>query len=622
MGGDRSTAEAAGKTDAQSQNVNDAVNYLEQGNNGSPESMQEVQTYVKSLHDNMSESDYRQFIDQVYNRVDSDARSGLVSNGSLPDLAINLNAADRQVDPTDTTGAADANFSDMPHGDQVTRLDENGQVQYTYAADNSSGMSFDAQGNAVAFNKSDNGISVTTTTANGEVRTTDYTGVNRDTVNFDPDGSLNMDLSETHRTGEYPFEESTQIGTLQIHPGGGETIHLNEGNSTISRDASGKVTQYEGDSNGQHVSYDGTTWTGLPGEVSTDANGNPVAVQKDANGDVLVTTISPTGEIQSFNHNDVNADSVKTNPDGSVSMDRVDANNNKIGTVTIAPGGQETTHFDEGNTTIVRDQANGNITKYESDANGKHVSFDGTTWSGLPGRTAVNTTMSADVQIDSNTGEISSYNTNDGVKVSLNGEGEPVKYENTANTGGDNQFSFEYHESDNAWYYHQTNGDYVHIDIPTVNDDGTISSKENGGINSGRDHKIEGAGQESSSGNFFSATLRNVAYSYIDSNVAAIPNIIGDLTGNEGLANWTPGWFTPVDPENATPAERAGGLFGSTIGLFSPGKVSKIGDVVDILKNLGKDAVDQEKGGFEDAVKNGESLNPLENWNWYKWYTN
>ena len=175
---------------------------------------------------------------------------------------------------------------------------------------------------------------------------------------------------------------------------------------------------------------------------------------------------------------------------------------------------------------------------------------------------------------------------------------------------------------ENAWYYHQTDGAYVHIDIPTMNEDGTVSTKENGGINDGRFHQIEGAGQESGSGNFFSATLRNVAYSYIDSNVAAIPNIIGTVTGNDELANWTPGWFKPVDPETSTPAERAGGLFGSAIGLFSPGKVSKIGDVIDIAKNFAKDAGKQAAGNAKDDYKNGGSLNPLDDWNWYKWLTN
>jgi hypothetical protein len=127
MGGvDRSTPEASGKSDAKNRNVDKSADCLEHGNNGSPESMAEVQKYVKTLHDSTSESDYRQFIDKVVNRVDNDARSGLVANGSLPDLAINLNSSDREVDLQGSKSDTAAQVRDHSGADgKITKFEKN-----------------------------------------------------------------------------------------------------------------------------------------------------------------------------------------------------------------------------------------------------------------------------------------------------------------------------------------------------------------------------------------------------------------------------------------------------------------------------------------------------------------
>lgn len=88
---------------------------------------------------------------------------------------------------------------------------------------------------------------------------------------------------------------------------------------------------------------------------------------------------------------------------------------------------------------------------------------------------------------------VPSYTNAEGINVSLGENGEPIKYSS-------NGFSFEYHESDNAWYYHEDKGgDYVKIDVPTVNEDGSISTRENGGWNSGREHSLDANGQSTES---------------------------------------------------------------------------------------------------------------------------
>lgn len=76
-----------------------------------------------------------------------------------------------------------------------------------------------------------------------------------------------------------------------------------------------------------------------------------------------------------------------------------------------------------------------------------------------------------------------------GVTCDLNQDGKPIAYHG-------NGFSFEYHENDNSWYYHQdSGGEYVKVEAPTVQQDCSVSAKENGGLNSGRQHTLTGDGQ-------------------------------------------------------------------------------------------------------------------------------
>lgn len=94
--------------------------------------------------------------------------------------------------------------------------------------------------------------------------------------------------------------------------------------------------------------------------------------------------------------------------------------------------------------------------------------------------------------------------TKNGVTVDLNEKGEAKAYHSK-------DFSFEHHEDNDTWYYHENKegSKYVQIDVPTLNEDGSVSTKEHGGFNNGREHKLSADGQSSES--LASAKLGRVA---------------------------------------------------------------------------------------------------------------
>lgn len=79
--------------------------------------------------------------------------------------------------------------------------------------------------------------------------------------------------------------------------------------------------------------------------------------------------------------------------------------------------------------------------------------------------------------------------TKNGVTVALGADGKEKAYHS-------NGFTFEHHEDNDTWYYHQdSGGDYVQIDVPTLKEDGSVTTKEYGGFNSGREHSLTATGQ-------------------------------------------------------------------------------------------------------------------------------
>lgn len=320
-----------------------------------------------------------------------------------------------------------------------------------------------------------------------------------------------------------------------------------------------------------------TTQTTAP-----DANGQTISVTIKGH-DVTVAASVNGKQLRSFEHTDVDPASVKLNPNGNVTMDRVTpagvagldpslqgaiAINGqeyyKIGTVSVAPNGQETTVLhncnDAGDITVVRAQSGGDLQSAVQDVNG--VKVDLTKLSGVKLDGDSLHYHPPHVEVDAATAKVKSYYTADSVKVSLDDNGKPKAY----TAGG---FTFEHH--DDGWYYHQdSGGDFVKINEPQMHYDGTVSTAESGGWNDGRAHSLDGGGQRTG-GTVFSAAVGNFAHTMIDDNISAIPNLIGQRIGNHGLANWSPNLVNAVDANNSSSAEQIGGAIGSIASLLVPG---------------------------------------------------
>ncbi|MBX9724590.1 MAG: hypothetical protein K2X81_24510, partial [Candidatus Obscuribacterales bacterium] len=268
-----------------------------------------------------------------------------------------------------------------------------------------------------------------------------------------------------------------------------------------------------------------------------------------------------------------------------------------------------------GDITIVRDHSGGAVTVFEQNVNGKQVSLlkDGTA---LPGLTTNGDDLHScppGVTMDSN-GKIATYWTRAGVQVNLDASGNASAYHS-------NGFSFEHHQD--GWYYHQdSGGDYVKIGTPTVDSNGTIQSKEDGGFNHDREHTLDGGGQQTS-GTIFSGTLRNLGHDVIDDTVSMVPNTIGQITGNNTLASWGPQWIDPVDPSHASDAERVGGGIGSALSLINPiGDEERAASILEKVVQHGSSAAKNGANRTRGNASKDNDLNPLHDWNWYNWLTN
>jgi hypothetical protein len=199
-------------------------------------------------------------------------------------------------------------------------------------------------------------------------------------------------------------------------------------------------------SDGKALSYSATAQDGKSG-MSMDDKGNAIAFSKQADG--VHVTSSSQNEVTDYVHTDVDANSVKLDDKGNVTMDRLDPKNpqaGKIGEVTVAPGGAETTHFDKNNTTITRDQSGGQITGFQSDAPGFQNIASGKVpgLDGVHGNKATQDNLPQNVQQDAN-GNLTydlpkgiqghegamhvSVNAETGVASFKNDKGEIVQYE-------------------------------------------------------------------------------------------------------------------------------------------------------------------------------------------------
>lgn len=139
---------------------------------------------------------------------------------------------------------------------------------------------------------------------------------------------------------------------------------------------------------GRATGYGGTSPDGSSGMFMND-KGQSTAFVRNGN-EVQVTSSAADGSVNTFKHTDVDPNSAKLDQNtGELTMTRTGLAQGESGTVTIHPGGAETTSIKnaEGKvTTIDRTQAGGDITGFHSDAPAMaKVHCENGKWSGLPG---------------------------------------------------------------------------------------------------------------------------------------------------------------------------------------------------------------------------------------------
>ncbi|RTL37654.1 MAG: hypothetical protein EKK48_23505 [Candidatus Melainabacteria bacterium] len=257
------------------------------------------------------------------------------------------------------------------------------------------------------------------------------------------------------------------------------------------------------DDRGYATGYGGTSADGKSGMFMDNA-GRTTAFSVGDKG-VQVTSTSQDGSVDTFNHTDVDPKSVKLDPNsGELTMNRTGLGDGQHGTVTVHPGGTETTQItnkDNTVTTVDRARAGGDVTKFASNAPGMSgVHCEDGQWTGLPGQ--ADGKQPQNVRIEAN-GQIS-YDLPQGFKghegqthVTLNEKGEPTYEQNQNGTrvkydkdGNVNQYSvhngqgdYTLTQRDGKWYYNREGSQtFVEIVGSTIKlDNGKVSFEESRG---------------------------------------------------------------------------------------------------------------------------------------------
>ena len=158
---------------------------------------------------------------------------------------------------------------------------------------------------------------------------------------------------------------------------------------------------------------------------------------------------------------------------------------------------------------------------------------------------------------------------------------------------------------------------YVHVDVPTVNADGTVSTKQTTGFDKGKSFSLNGSDVSQGSG-FLSGVVGNLVHTTVDDTIALVPNLIGVATGNKDWANWNPNFVHPVDPAKSSDSARVGGAIGSIGGLLVGMLTGKTEE-----KLLVAAAEATTKSGAERVIPNatqersGNLLHPTQDWYWW-----
>ena len=453
-----------------------------------------------------------------------------------------------------------------------------------------------------------------------------------------------------YENGNFTYERTAANGekqhvTLNMsdHPGL-ETVQNDKGQLTQTNeaDAQGKqhTTEFTYDANGKLTSAKTDGKDVLPSDA-TDAKVDPktgqFTYQKDGKNVLVDSTGTPATNVVGDQGNDSNKPDIQpahgdqpaqwTPLDGypvslPADMDQATAKleyghliyTNKAGNkVDVDSNGRESTSTKDG-TRITREHAAGKITDYHSnDPNGPKC--ENGIWSNLPGLSPVeqmNNYKPGIVEVDPSSGKVKSYVSDAGVTVALGDNGQTEKYSS-------NGYSFELHQGNDdgpngTWYYHQdgSDHDYVKIDIPTLDEKGTVKTRENGGINSGREHELNSGGQKTGSGQyiwsqtFMSGLVRNAGHALLDDNMNTALAPVNKVFGT----HFNVAWVVPVNPDHASASEIAGGAIGSAAGFIGIGKLKTLADVA----NAGKKIVSHE-------LKDNDKHDDPTRWQtWYKWW--
>ncbi len=229
---------------------------------------------------------------------------------------------------------------------------------------------------------------------------------------------------------------------------------------------------------GQATGYGGTAQDGRSG-MFMDATGHTTGFTAGDHG-VQVTSTGVDGSVNTFNHTDVDPNSAKLDPKtGELTMNRTGLAEGQTGTVTVHPGGGETTSIknkDNTVTTIDRAQAGGDITGFQSNApNMAGIHCENGKWSGLPGQTGDK--QPQNVHVEAN-GQVS-YDL-DGKNTTLyqNGVTKTTEGNTTVYRDGNKTLRFD----GSNWYANQDgSSEIVKVSQPWMDNNGNLRASVGAG---------------------------------------------------------------------------------------------------------------------------------------------
>lgn len=244
---------------------------------------------------------------------------------------------------------------------------------------------------------------------------------------------------------------------------------------------------------GQATGYGGTAQDGKSG-MFMDAAGHTTGFAAGDQG-VQVTSTGVDGSVNTFNHTDVDPKSVKLDPNtGELTMNRTGLGDGQTGTVTVHPGGAETTSIknkDNTVTTIDRTQAGGEITNYHSNSPATAgIHCENGKWSGLPGQTGDK--QPQNVHVEAN-GQVSYDLDGKNITAYTNGVTKTTEGNTTVYRDGDKTLRYD----GTDWYANRDgSSEIVKVSAPWMDNNGNLRATVGAGAWADKDKDfVLGGGQ-------------------------------------------------------------------------------------------------------------------------------